>query len=215
MPSNAPVYEIDCPDCSWTSPEFDDYAGELAAKVDAAMHYVDEHGGEIPDDADFGEHQCPSCHAILGMNGTVSCSECGYIPEEHRLAADGGRIEGVPESRQIELTERQRERFDQIKADCKEADPHCPEPSDSDVLDSLLDTWDAVGDGLYADDDRQQEEAVSLGDERQCPDCGGRQVVQSVGLTAGRCFVKTGEEWICTDSECDRRDPVEDGGSDD
>lgn len=81
--TNGP-YQIDCPRCSWQSREFYDYTGELAAKVDAELHYESVHGGQIPDEADFGEHQCPKCDALNGMSGTVSCSECGYIPEEVR-----------------------------------------------------------------------------------------------------------------------------------
>lgn len=50
----------------------------------------------------------------------------------------------------IELTPRQRERLDAIKVECKEADPNLPEPSDTQIMGSLLDTWDAVGDGLYS-----------------------------------------------------------------
>lgn len=49
----------------------------------------------------------------------------------------------------IELTERQRERLDAIKAECKEADPGLPEPSDELMFSSLLDTWDAIGNGHY------------------------------------------------------------------
>lgn len=81
------VWQTSCPeqDCSWRTREFKNATEEVAAKVDAAKHYVDEHGGQIPEDADFGEHQCPECFAILGLDGTVSCSECGHIPEKARL----------------------------------------------------------------------------------------------------------------------------------
>ena len=75
---------IDCPECDWQSREFGDVCGKIAAKVDAEVHWRDEHGGEIPDYAAFGESQCPDCGAIDGMNGSVSCSECGHIPEEVR-----------------------------------------------------------------------------------------------------------------------------------
>jgi hypothetical protein len=51
----------------------------------------------------------------------------------------------------IELTYRQRERIESIKDDCKEADPGCPRPTDEQIVKSLLDTWDAVDDGLYSD----------------------------------------------------------------
>jgi hypothetical protein len=75
---------IDCPDCDWQSREFEVLSEELASKVDTAMHYVDEHDGEIPDDAPFGNDQCPECLDIHGFNGTISCSECGFIPERVR-----------------------------------------------------------------------------------------------------------------------------------
>ena len=47
----------------------------------------------------------------------------------------------------IALSDRQRDRIEEIKSEC--AGDHLPEPSDSAILDSLLDTWDAVGEGLY------------------------------------------------------------------
>lgn len=50
----------------------------------------------------------------------------------------------------IELTGRQRERLDEIKAECKEADPDVPGPTDEQMVSSLLDTWDAVGEGHYS-----------------------------------------------------------------
>lgn len=55
-------------------------------------------------------------------------------------------------SNTLELTDRQRERLDRIKYECKEADPGLPEPTDEQVLRSLLDTWDAVDEGLYSED---------------------------------------------------------------
>lgn len=48
----------------------------------------------------------------------------------------------------IELTGRNRARFDRIKQECK--NDHVPAPSDEELLKSLLDTWDAVGDGHYS-----------------------------------------------------------------
>jgi len=72
---------LDCPECDWQSREFEALSGEITAKVDAEMHYVDNHDGPIPDDAPFGYDQCPRCLDIDGFNGTVSCSECGFVPE--------------------------------------------------------------------------------------------------------------------------------------
>ncbi|WP_256289916.1 hypothetical protein [Halobellus inordinatus] len=82
----------ECPyrGCDWTGREYNPGSTHetIAAEVDATIHWESEHGGEIPEDAEFGDQQCPECYAVHGMNGTVSCSECGHIPEEVR--ADGG-----------------------------------------------------------------------------------------------------------------------------
>ena len=78
------VHQIDCPDCDWQSREFDHIADQIAAKVDAELHYVEEHGERIPDDANFGHNQCPECLNMDGFNGTVSCSACGFVPEKVR-----------------------------------------------------------------------------------------------------------------------------------
>lgn len=78
------VVECPKPGCSWST---DLYGGEmmkLRAQVDAEIHWRDEHGGKIPDGADFGGQQCPECFDIRGLDGTASCSECGHIPEQVR-----------------------------------------------------------------------------------------------------------------------------------
>ncbi len=73
-------YRISCPECGWNSREFAEIEGEIAAKVDAEMHYVEEHDERIPGDAPFGDKQCPECLDTDGFNGTVSCSGCGFVP---------------------------------------------------------------------------------------------------------------------------------------
>lgn len=78
------VYRIHCPECDWNSREFDDGRGELAAKVDAEMHYVENHDERIPADVPFGHNQCTECLDLDGFNGTVSCSACGFVPESVR-----------------------------------------------------------------------------------------------------------------------------------
>lgn len=78
------TYNIDCPECNWQSREFEVLSEEIASKVDAEIHYVDTHSGRIPDEAPFGDNQCPECLDTDGFNGTVSCSECGYVPEKVR-----------------------------------------------------------------------------------------------------------------------------------
>lgn len=79
------TYELECykAGCNW-SRTYSEYAEELAAKVDAELHWVREHDGLIPDDARYGNEQCPECEDINGLNGTVSCSTCGHIPEKVR-----------------------------------------------------------------------------------------------------------------------------------
>lgn len=49
----------------------------------------------------------------------------------------------------LELTPRQRRRFEEIKRECADG---LPEPADEDIFKSLLDTWDAVADGHYSED---------------------------------------------------------------
>jgi hypothetical protein len=76
-------YTMSCPECGkkWG---FDDWEGEQARKVDAGLHWKEHHKGPIPDDAHFGNYQCPQCLELHGLDGTVSCSECGWIPEKVR-----------------------------------------------------------------------------------------------------------------------------------
>ena len=76
--------QIHCPNCDWHSRLFENVSGEIAAKVDAEMHFVDEHDSAIPDEAPFGDEQCPECLDIDGLNGTVSCKNCGFVPAEVR-----------------------------------------------------------------------------------------------------------------------------------
>lgn len=75
--------------CDW-SKTFDpsSNASRIAAEVDAEIHFDTEHGGKVPEDAEFGDKQCPECWAMDGMNGSVSCSDCGHIPEEVRECAE-------------------------------------------------------------------------------------------------------------------------------
>lgn len=63
--------------------------------------------------------------------------------------ADG---DGHDEStHQIEISERQRERFDRIRQECK--NDHIPAPEDAEMMASLMDTWDAVNEGYYSSND--------------------------------------------------------------
>ena len=91
---------IQCPynGCDWESREYDpnDYLETVTREEDAVVHWEDEHDGEIPDSAEFGDEQCPECYAAHGLNGTVSCSECGHIPEEVRADGAGERIAVSP-----------------------------------------------------------------------------------------------------------------------
>lgn len=63
---------------------------------------------------------------------------------QQQLITDGGQS-----TEEIELTERQRRRFEQVREECDA--PGVPEPTDAQVVDGLLDTWDAVNRGLYAE----------------------------------------------------------------
>jgi hypothetical protein len=90
MGAEARTSRIDCPDCGWDSREFSNHTEEIAAKVDAELHYLEVHGGRIPVEAPFGNKQCPECFAVNGMSGTVSCSECGHVPPEHREGSQAG-----------------------------------------------------------------------------------------------------------------------------
>jgi len=56
----------------------------------------------------------------------------------------------------IEMTERQRERLEEIKQECTDGG-RLPKPADSEIIDSLMDTWDAVNQGLYTGSDRPTE----------------------------------------------------------
>lgn len=51
---------------------------------------------------------------------------------------------------EIELTPRQRRRFEELREEC--TDPHTPPPTDRQLLSSLLDTWDAVNAGYYSEE---------------------------------------------------------------
>ena len=77
-------HQIDCPECDWQSHSFEEISGEIAAKVDAEMHYIETHDPRIPDDAPFGYNQCPKCLDTDGFSDTVSCSKCGFVPGKVR-----------------------------------------------------------------------------------------------------------------------------------
>jgi hypothetical protein len=81
-----PRYRCPFSGCDWTSRPYDprDHGMVLAREMDAEMHWREEHGGKVPEGADFGRFQCPECHALDGLDGSVSCGECGYIPPEAR-----------------------------------------------------------------------------------------------------------------------------------
>lgn len=57
----------------------------------------------------------------------------------------------------IQLTDRQRERIERVRKDLKTAEPECPKPSGEQVIDSLLDTWDALQDGHYHGADTESD----------------------------------------------------------
>lgn len=55
------------------------------------------------------------------------------------------------EAHHIEISKRQRERLDRIKAEC--TNDYLPEPTDEQMVKSLMDTWDAVKDGYYSENE--------------------------------------------------------------
>lgn len=57
---------------------------------------------------------------------------------------------GQPADDTIDLSQRQRERLERIKSQCN-GGGHLPKPADSVMLDALMDTWGAVGEGYYSD----------------------------------------------------------------
>lgn len=90
MPSekeNGLLDRIDCPrdGCDWHT-EFDGGVApnRMMAEVNAGVHWMQDHGGQIPDDAPFGEYQCPQCDSLRGLLETASCKDCGFVPEEVR-----------------------------------------------------------------------------------------------------------------------------------
>ena len=64
----------------------------------------------------------------------------------------------------IKLTDEQRKRIDEIKQQSTE-DGKVPPLPDSQILDSLLDTWDAVDCGYYTDDHTPNDELRELIEE--------------------------------------------------
>lgn len=89
----------------------------------------------------------------------------GNFPDGWELQEPVATDGGVPRTDRLELSDRQRDRLDQIKQQCTE-DGRLPEPTDSEMLDSLLDTWDAVDEGHYADVDGPTIRVLRASDRR-------------------------------------------------
>jgi hypothetical protein len=62
----------------------------------------------------------------------------------------------------LELTDRQAHRFEQIREELNADDPNLPEPSDEQVIDGLLDTWQAVNIGIYTEGHTPNDELREL-----------------------------------------------------
>lgn len=83
-------------------------------------------------------------------------------------ARDAGQLddEGITQLQtmhEIEMPADQRERFEAIKDECHT--PDTPRPPDVEILDSLMDTWELVGEGHYSelnarDEDRERITAI-------------------------------------------------------
>ncbi|WP_176548351.1 hypothetical protein [Natrinema sp. CBA1119] len=50
----------------------------------------------------------------------------------------------------LEISDRQRERFERVRDEC--TNDELPVPTDDQIMKSLIDTWDAVSDGHYSGD---------------------------------------------------------------
>jgi ribosomal protein L37AE/L43A len=73
----------------------------------------------------------------------------------------------TPDTDRIQVTERQRERLEAIKQEGT-SDGRFPKPDDSQIIDSLLDTWEALNNGQYSETARGKSitDKTSLGTDR-------------------------------------------------
>jgi rRNA maturation endonuclease Nob1 len=73
------------------------------------------------------------------------CSDCGVHFNQGIAPGDMCPVCSID---RIELSKRQRERLEEIKQDCTD-DGRFPKLSDSDIIDLLLNLWEAVDQELY------------------------------------------------------------------
>jgi hypothetical protein len=116
--------------------EYYDGCTNPALYIDEILHY-----GE-------GEKPVRMCESCAEEHLEVEDNEVQRLKPEDRYVGEG--------SKKIELTELQRKRLEEIKEEC--SDPFTPQPTDSQILSSLLDTWDAVNKGHYSERYRAQED---------------------------------------------------------
>lgn len=82
--------------------------------------------------------------------GFDRCPDCGETRRYEPLGELQYPDREGSEEQRLELSEKQRERFESIKEQCTNGGS-LPKPSDEMMLKSLMDTWDAVSEGYYSD----------------------------------------------------------------
>jgi rRNA maturation endonuclease Nob1 len=81
------------------------------------------------------------------------CSDCG-VHFNQGVAPSG--VCPVCDIHRLEITNRQRERLEEIKKECT-PDGRFSKPSDSDIIDLLLDLWEGVDQELYTGIEQEGE----------------------------------------------------------
>lgn len=99
----------------------------------------------------------------------------------------------------VELPDDLRDRFDAIKAECKAADPSLPEPEDELVLSALMDTWDAAGDGYYADPSTVDEDEHANAPSNRKGSDNENEAARILGRVYGRGNVDKVDAYANTD----------------
>lgn len=85
----------------------------------------------------------------LETRGTTAETDRGR--SAYRDAAQYVRDYYPEDGKVLALSQKQAERFEAIRQECKEADPGLPELTDEQIIDTLLDTWGLVNTGFYTE----------------------------------------------------------------
>ncbi len=86
---------------------------------------------------------------MTDINDRIERRQTGHVPHDMREDTD-----------ELDLSERQIERFREVQQELKEADPNLPKPTDDQVMKMLLDTQEAVKKGFYGPSDDELRELV-------------------------------------------------------